>query len=94
MEKKISLKENEVIEINGAKLTPSILEQLKDAQGSGGVNIETVKEYIADAVCYMLVSVDRYSGIDKETLKGNVINIATNLSYCREDLDYLNFKHP
>ncbi len=91
MEKKMLLNENETIEINGAKLTPEVLKQIASFQEDENRYIEYIKASISDAICYMIQSVDGYSGTDKVPLTKAVLRNATDLTYYREILNSLKF---
>jgi len=86
MEKKITLEENQTIEINGAVLTPRLIEQIKELQRNGNISIEYFREYMADAICFIARETVDYSGIDKEERTEILNTLSCNLSYCR---DYL-----
>lgn len=92
MEKKITLEENQTIEINGVVLTPTVIEQIKSFQDHENELIKSFREYIAESICFMVKESIDYSGIDKESRKDYLLTLSANLSYCREDL--INLKKP
>lgn len=89
MENIITLEENQTIEINGAVLTKSVIDQIKDFQDSKNTSIEEFRKHIADAICFMAIEAIDYSGIDKESRKERLLSLSAELAYCREALSGL-----
>ncbi|MGD9928880.1 MAG: hypothetical protein AB7U05_02575 [Mangrovibacterium sp.] len=86
MEKKITLEAGQTIEINGAVLTPRLIEQIKAFQENGNIQINQFREHIADAICFIARETVDYDGIDKEERNEILNTLSCDLSYCR---DYL-----
>lgn len=86
MEKKITLEENHTIEINGAVLTPELINQIKSLQECENELIKSFKDLIAESICFMVKEIVDYSGTDKESRKEYLLSLSASLSYCR---DYL-----
>lgn len=87
MEKKIiKIEENQVIEIDGAILTPELIKQIKSLQDDNNDLVDSFRKDMADAICFIAKESAGYSGIDKESFKENAHSLIADLAYCR---DYL-----
>lgn len=90
MEKKIiKIEENQVIEIDGAILTPQVIKQIKIFQDGNNECIDQFREYMADAICFIAKESADYSGIDKVAFKENAHSLISDLAYCRDYLKIL-----
>ena len=89
MKNKITLEENQTIEINGAVLNTKVISQIKSFQDDQNDCIESFREYIADSICFMVKESIDYSGLDKESRKEHLINLSSDLAYCRDFLNNL-----
>ncbi|WP_053178742.1 hypothetical protein [Sunxiuqinia dokdonensis] len=89
MEKQIKLEANQTIVVNGAVLNTKVAEQLKTFQENDNESIKDLKGYIAEAICFISKEVLDYTGLDKESRTEYLMNLSSDLSYCRDYLTEL-----
>lgn len=89
METKITLQENQTIEVNGAVLTFKTVEQIKSFQENENECLKSFKENIADVICFIAKEAIDYQGIDKEAREKYLMFLSADLSYCRDSLNEL-----
>lgn len=85
MENKITIEENQTIEINGVVLTPEAIKTLKSIQDFENETIENFREGIANVVCLLAVNLDDFK---KEDLV-NINGLMTTISFCRDFINDL-----
>lgn len=89
MVRKITIEENETIEVNGAVLTPNVIKQIKSFQECENEFLKSFREYLAETICFMVTEATDYHGIDKESRKEHLLYLSASLSYARNYLSDL-----
>ena len=89
MEKQIKLEADQTIVVNGAVLNTKVAEQLKTFQENDNESIKNLKGYIAEAICFISKEIVDYPGIDKESRTKYLMNLSSDLAYCRDYLTEL-----
>lgn len=74
------------VEIDGAIITPEVIERLKHFQENGNDGVTSCREIIADSICLLTLLLDHY---DHEPTKAKAIRAITDLSYLRDYFDEL-----
>ena len=77
------LEKGKTITINGTVITPDIIDGIRFFQDDENELLIKFREYISDAICGLLQSIDNTRCLERE----ETIRTVTDLSYCR---DYLN----
>lgn len=93
MEKKITLQENDSVEINGAIITTKVAQQLKELQQNENEMARDFSGYVSDSVCRLVKVLCEYNELEKEADGVKLLSLLANLSYCKDYLTELEVHH-
>lgn len=89
MEKKITLEENQSVEINGVILTPTIIKSLSFLQKDENEVLTGIIDTMAESVCFITKEAADSHGTDREKRKEQLLTLALDISYYRDYLKEL-----
>lgn len=80
---KITLEENQTIEINGAVLTPEVIKVINNFQENENEVLEGILRDLAETVCFLTIEAFDYVGIDKSIRQKKLLDLSLDISYYR-----------